>query len=113
MTAQLSLAEALDTPDRHWIAACDHHRRHPWLLDRIAGHYRRIAAACVAEGREPPTVSMRDVFGALRLDHHRHPIGPDGFALNNSLAAPYARLLIEHHPDLAGMVATRTRKVDA
>lgn len=112
MTGQLTIAEAVQSPDRHWIAACDHHRRHPWLLAKIADHYRQIRDAAHADGRPVPTVSMRDVFGALRLDHHRHPVDDDGFALNNSLTAAYSRLLIEHHPDLAPMVATRTRRTE-
>lgn len=113
MTGQLSIAEAVDVPDRHWIAAVAHHRSHPELLEQVARHYKRIRDACMEQGmRDVPTVSMRDVFGALRLDHHRHALDDDGFALNNSLTSSYSRLLIEHYPDLAPMVATRVRAAD-
>ncbi len=110
MSTQLAIT--VDAPDRLWIRTVNHHRDHPELLGQVAAHYRRIRQSCLDAGRDVPTVSMRDVFGALRLDSLRHEPDGDGFALNNSYCAGYGRLLIEHYPDVAGMVATRVRQAE-
>ena len=51
---------------------------------------------------------MKGLFERARWHYHME-MGSDGFKLNNSFTAPYARLLMEKYPDLAGFFETRER----
>lgn len=112
MTAQLTIAEAVSSPDRWTVRAAAYHRDHPEVLAELVGELTAIAAAHDDAGLDRPQVSIRDLFGVLRRNRLRHAADVDGFHLNNNYAAFYGREIIAHHPALADMVTTRVRRTE-
>ncbi len=84
-----------------------YHRDRPDVYDRLLN----LAEQMFAAGHR--NVSMRDLFGWTRVERLLTR-GPDReeFALNNSYAAFYARLIMEHYPHLEGLFVTRKQEAD-
>lgn len=80
------------------------HHGHPEVLDDLVSILRQCREAGARQ------VSLRDAFGALRLDRQRRGLDVQGFALNNSYASRYARLIAALHPDLGSLLRTRSLK---
>lgn len=112
MTGQLTIAEAVASPDRWTVRAAAYHREHPEVMDELVWELTAIADAYDDAGRPIPTVSIRDLFGVLRRNRLRHASDTDGFHLNNNYCGFYGREIIAHHPRLAPMVTTRARRTD-
>ena len=80
------------------------HREHPEVFSRLAW----IALEMRARGRK---VSIRDAWGYLRITMAlRWEADDEGYKLNNSLCAYYARELIRQHPELDGTIQTRAQR---
>ncbi len=84
-----------------------YHRDRPEVYDRLLG----LAEQMWGAGHR--NVSMRDLFGWTRVERMltRAPDGEE-FALNNSYAAGYARLIMENYPHLEGLFVTRKQEAD-
>lgn len=82
----------------------DFHRDNPHVYAEL----RRLALELVDAGAT--RVGMKMLFEVLRWSQMR-TTGED-FKLNNDLTAPYARLLMDREPRLAGVFETRRSRVD-
>ncbi len=81
------------------------HRINPHVYDAL----RSLALDLVARGRRRIGIGM--VFEVLRWQRMMATSG-DPWKLNNTYRAPYARLLMEREPALAGVFETRRSQVD-
>ena len=81
------------------IAFSDYHTANPHVADMLA----RLARQARARGRT--RIGMKMLFEVVRWEHTLTTTGE--FKLNNNLTSRYARLLMNEHPDLAGMFETR------
>lgn len=78
------------------------HEANPHVYDEL------VALARAAHARGYRHIGIELLFAKLRWDHMmRTRADRFGFKLNDHFTSRYARLIMEHEPDLAGLFRTR------
>ena len=81
------------------------HEANPWVYAELV----RLTRELVRRGR--CRVGIKMLFEVLRWQYQMRTDDPTSdFKLNNSLTSRYARRIMEHEPDLAGIYETRQLK---
>lgn len=84
----------------------EYHAENPAIYEAL----RRFALEAKRAGRS--RIGMKALFERVRWYTEIEARG-DTFKCNNNYTAHYARLLMEHEPELKGMFETRASKADA
>lgn len=88
------------------VRFAEFHATNPHVYDQL----RRLARRGTGSGAK--RLGIAQLFEVLRWRTMLATRDPDGFKLNNDFRAPYARLLMEREPDLAGVFELRRSVAD-
>lgn len=81
----------------------DFHRLNPWVLVAL----ERLTIDYLSRGHQ--RIGLKMLVEVLRWQYARSTTG-DEFRLNNTYSSRYARMLIDRHPEWAGVFQTRELK---